>query len=155
MGHHEWTQLELGTVYLFRILSAKATGSVWSRTSGYFPGAPITALWNPALVLLFALLTKGSQFVLLLFWVANDSSKLKIFVIHCSHNLPTLFNLLYLSSVWYNFLNKNHRRNKNKALGHVSDSFTVPPASFQLQGHNASGDIASINVHLRCWTLPY
>lgn len=107
-------------------------------------------------VLLFTLLTKGNQYALLLFWVANDSSKRKIFVIHCSHNLPTLFNLLYLNSMWYNFLNENHRRkNKNKALGHVWDSFAVPPASFQLQGHNASGDIAGINKHQRCWTLPY
>lgn len=152
MGQHEWTQLESGTVYLCRILSAKTTVSVvWSNTSGCFPGALNTQLWNCAMFLSLCLpcWQKGTSlfsYCLELLMILQNLKCLQYIVpLIWKH----LFNLLYLISLWYNFLDQSlWGKNKNKTLGPVPDSFTVSSASFQPQGRSrwTAGD-AGGNKH--------
>lgn len=152
MGQHEWTRLELGTVYLCRILSAKTTVSVvWSNTSGCFPGALNTQLWNCAMFLSLCLpcWQKGTSLFSYCFELLMILQNLKCLRYIVPLIWKHLFNLLYLISLWYNFLDQSlWGKNKNKTLGHVPDSFTVSSASFQPQGRSrwTTGD-AGGNKH--------
>lgn len=152
MGQHEWTRLELGTVYLCRILLAKTTVSVvCSNTSGCFPGALNTQLWKCAMFLSLCLpcWQKGTSLFSYCFELLMILQNLKCLRYIVPLIWKHLFNLLYLISLWYNFLDQSlWGKNKNKTLGHVPDSFTVSSASFQPQGHSrwTAGD-AGGNKH--------
>lgn len=155
MGQHEWTQLELGTVYLGRILSSKTTVSVvWSRTSGCFPCALITQLWNYATFLSLCLpcWQKGTSLFSYCFELLMSLQNLKCLQFIVSTVWKDLFNLLYLISLWYNFLNQSlWGTNKNKTPERVRlFQSLLPPSSHRVI--KPLGILVGINMHLRCWT---
>lgn len=141
-----------------RILSAKTTVSVvWSNTSGCFPGALNTQLWNCAMFLSLCLpcWQKGTSLFSYCFKLLMILQNLKCLWYIVPLIWKHLFNLLYLISLWYNFLDQSlWGKNKNKTLGHVPDSFTVSSASFQPQGRSrwTAGDAGGNKHGSRCWT---
>lgn len=97
--------LELGTVYLCRIPSATVS-VVWSNTFGCFLGALNTQLWNCAMFLSLCLpcWQKGTSLFSYCFELLMILQNLKCLRYIVPLIWKHLFNLLYLISLWYNFL---------------------------------------------------